>query len=160
MLHDVKGQHRAEARRSLRRERREEVALDGLEPALPAHRHHPGAAVDAARRDPVVAQQRQRLATAAAEVERRSPRGLEIGQVAGDALADLLLGAAIPPLELEVGVLLTSPPQARGRPVVLIDPGGLSHDVDGTVSRHSVPLEVNGGPREIGLFERAATWQR
>ena len=51
--------------------RLEEVPLLGVQTPLAAERHHAGAAVHAARRDPLVAQQGQRLAAAAAEVEHR-----------------------------------------------------------------------------------------
>ena len=54
----------------------------------------------------MIAQQGERLAAAAAEVEHRSGQVLKVGQIGGDPLADLLLRAAIAPLQLDVADLL------------------------------------------------------
>jgi len=70
-----------------------------------AERDHPRAAIDAARRDPVIPQEGDRLAAATAEVEDELLARKE-REVARDPLADLILGAAVAALELEVDVLL------------------------------------------------------
>ena len=106
VLDDVEGDHASQARFRQGGQRRERVPLLRFESPLAAERHHAGAAVDAARRNPLVAQQRQRLAPAAAHVQ-HGPRDLaQPRQIGRDPLPDLLLGAAVAALQLQVAVLL------------------------------------------------------
>ena len=93
--------HAVEARRRPRAQEAERVADRGVETLLAAAAHHLRALVDAGRGQSLLAEQSERLAAAATEVDDVALAG-EQRQVDGEAVADLGRRAAVPALELEV----------------------------------------------------------
>ncbi len=133
----------------------EQVALDDVELLSAAVRHHLGAAVDAAHGEAGGGEDAQRLAAAAAEVEQRR-RAREVRQVGRDALGDLLLGAAVAALELDVAALGEGAGQRRrrrDRPLTALP------YADGHVAaagRRTLSARRRGGPVRVGRQQRRA----
>ena len=97
MLDDVERHHAVEARRRPRAQEAERVADGGVETLLAAAAHHLRALVDAGHRQSVLAEQGERLAPAAAEVD-DVLLAVEQRQIDGEAIA-IRRRAPMAPLE-------------------------------------------------------------
>jgi len=104
VLDDVEGDHAAEAPRRHRGELVEQVPLFGGEPPLAAEGDHLGAGVHPPAGMPWAARSASDSPRPPAEVEHPADvcGAFQIREIDRDSLGDLLLGAAVPPFELEV----------------------------------------------------------